>query len=216
MVKTQRTGPTAARFVEETVALIAEKGGSRDVNLREVSRRVGCAHTNVYNYFASFDDLLWEAFRRVLRAYGDAMTRGLDESLTPIDYFRQLVTNLASFPQENPGLYRFIGSDPLDVEDIPGDILATVTHLKTWMLDTFKAVSEGRLSDEEAEEFCNITYAYVDGETFNLINGRVVPGEDIPSRIVENAVRLFRVLTHYDPARPERPMDYPQLERDGN
>lgn len=213
MVKRTRSGATAERYVEETLALIAEKGGSQDVNLREISRRIGCAHTNVYNYFASFDELLWTAFRRVLRSYGDAMARGLDGSLPPIDYFRQLVTNLARFPQENPGLYRFIGSDPF--EQIPEDILEEVTQLKAWMLETFKAVSEGRLSEKEAEEFCNITYGYIDGETFNLINGRVVPGEDIPSRVVENAVRLFKVLTHYDESRSEGSVAFPQLELTG-
>ncbi len=49
MVVKQRSGSTAERLIEETLALIAERGGSQDVKLREVSRRVGCAHTNVYN-----------------------------------------------------------------------------------------------------------------------------------------------------------------------
>ena len=44
-------------------------------------------------------------------------------------------------------------------------------------------------------EAADIVYAYLDGETFNLINDRVVPGENLPERMVGNGVRLFEVLT---------------------
>ena len=209
MPKRKRSGPTAERFVAVTVDLIAEQGGSQSVNLREVSRRVGCAHTNVYNYFDSFDDLLWEAFRRTLVRYSDAIVAGLDDALPPREYFRRLVTNLASFPLENPGLYRFIGSDPIDVEAIPEDVLATVTRVKTWLFAAFTAlVGPGR----DAEDFCNITYGYIDGETFNVINGRVVPGEDIAGRIVANALRLYELFAaNGDGTTPGEKRRYPTL-----
>ncbi len=212
MVKQPRAGVTAERYLEETLALVAEKGGSQGVNLREISRRIGCAHTNVYNYYAGLDDLLWAAFRRVIRDYAESMTVGLEGPLTPLEYFRRLVTNLASYPQQNPGLYRFIGSDPIDVERIPADVLELVTRVKAWMFEAFAAVSGPHLTAKEVEDFCNITYGYIDGETFNYINGRVVPGEDIPGRIVDNAVRLFLLLTRYDLDDPPQASAYPPLD----
>jgi len=211
VVVKQRSGPTAERLIEETLALIAERGGSQDVKLREVSRRVGCAHTNVYNYFASFDDLVWEAFRRTLRLYAEHIVRDLDDSLRPADYFRRLVTNLASFPQENPSLYRFIGSDPIDVERIPGDILDTVSTVKKWLFDVFQVLCGPTVNPTDAAEFCNITYGYIDGEMFNYINGRVVPGEDIPGRIVANSVRLLRLLVGDAVEEAQTPGSYPAL-----
>lgn len=195
MVRKKRSGSTAERFVEVTLALIAEQGGSQSVNLREVARRVGCAHTNLYNYFESFDDLLWEAFRRGLRMYAAAMIAGLEDSLPPREYFRRLVTNLATFPRENPGLYRFIGSDPIDLDEIPEDALETVTRVKAWLVEAFTVLAGPGLDAEEAEQFCNVTYGYIDGETFNIINGRVVPGEDIGGRIVDNALQLYALFT---------------------
>ena len=68
---------TADRFIDETLELIAEKGGSQEVNLREIARRIGCAHTNAYNYFVSFDELLWAAFRRGLKRYGEYLVHDL-------------------------------------------------------------------------------------------------------------------------------------------
>ena len=36
---------------------------------------------------------------------------------------------------------------------------------------------------------------YIDGETLNIINGRVVPDEDPGGRVEANAIRLFGLLT---------------------
>ena len=184
---------SAQRYIDETVALIAERGGSADVNLREVSRRLGCAHTNVYNYFASFDDLLWSAFRAVLEDYGAYLRHDLEDALASDVYLRRLITNLVVYPQRNPGLYRFIGSDPLR-SDIPGDILGKVVEMKQRLYADFRACVPGT-DPAVADEACDIVYAYIDGETFNLINERVVPGEDVGGRVVANAVRLFTLLT---------------------
>lgn len=183
-----------ARFVATALQLIAEEGGSLNVNLRQISRQMGCAHTNVYNYFASYPDLLWEAFRGALRTYGACMIHDLDVSLAPEEYLRRTVVNLAAFPQDNPGLYRFIGSDPMPGDDVPEDILETVERMKRWLASVFEAASGPRLDAEEAQAATDIVLAYIDGETLNLINGRVLPSEDLRERIVTNAMRLFALL----------------------
>ena len=164
------------------------------MNLREISRRIGYAHTNVYNYYAGFDDLLWAAFRRVLGDYETYLWHDLDDDLPPEEYLRRLITNLVVYPQQNPGLYRFIGSDPFSADEFPTDILDTVVRMKQRLFAAFRFCAPE--SDmETVDEACNVVYAYIDGETFNLINERVVPGEDVGGRIVGNAIRLFHLLT---------------------
>ncbi|MDJ0498281.1 MAG: TetR/AcrR family transcriptional regulator [Acidimicrobiia bacterium] len=190
------TSPTADRFIGSTLDLIAEKGGSQGVNLREVARRVGCAHTNLYNYFDSFDDLLWAAFRRVLDDYASHLFRDLD-SLAAEERLEALIANLVAYPQSNPGWYRFIGSDPISSAGFPADILDTVLAMKQQLFEAFRSCSPG--SDQAlVDQACDIVYAYIDGESFNLINERVVPGEDVAGRVVGNAIRLFGLLTRPD------------------
>lgn len=218
MGRALRTGPTADRFVETTLDLIAEVGGAGPVNLRQVSRRMGCAHTNLYNYFASFQDLLWEAFRRTLSLYGAWLNRELDDSLGPEEHLRRVLVNLASFPQAHPGLYRFIASDRLPMGEIPEDILDTVSQMKRWLSETLWAVSDQALDPDAAAVIADIVLAYVDGETLNLINERVIPGEDVQGRIVGNALRIYRLLvldaTGGKPSteRGTPPPPYPRLE----
>lgn len=192
------TGPakglSADRFVDAALELIAEEGGSLDVNLRAISRRVGCAHTNAYNYFDSYADLLWAAFRRALRIYGEHLTHDLDAALPPPEYLQRTIANLASFPQQNPGLYRFIGSDPIDLATIPQDVMETVTAMKHWFADVVAAAAAPGTDPAEARQAADIVLAYIDGETLNLINGRAIPDEDLGGRVVANAVRLFELL----------------------
>lgn len=206
--------PTKNRFVETTLELISEEGGSLNVNLRQISRRMGCAHTNAYNYFPSYQGLLWEAFRRALEIYARALIHGLNTGLQPREYLRQVVENLTTFPQEQTGLYRFVGSDPINVEEIPEDILDTVVHMKAWLAGVFGAVAGVGMRPEEAAAAADIVLAYIDGETLNLINGRVIPSEDHRGRIVGNAMKLFDLLSNGGAGEERRsspPLPDPQL-----
>lgn len=198
MVKKTKSGPTADRFIETTIEIIAEKGGSADVNLREISRRMGCAHTNAYNYFASREDLLWHALREVLRRYGSAISFGLDDSLSPRASFRRMFRNMVEWSVENPGLHRFISSDPMDPEQIPRDIIDAVIELKHWFAEALKVLARDRVGGDDLERLVDVTLGYLDGEIFNLINGRVLPGEDIAGRVIDNLERVFTLLTARD------------------
>lgn len=203
---THQSKPTAERFVATTLELIDEEGGSHTVNLRQISRRMGCAHTNVYNYFSSYQELLWEAFRRGLDIYGEYLVQDLSTGLPPKEYLRRLIGNLAGFPEQRPGLYRFIGSDPIDLEQIPEDILSYVTGMKEWLASVFAAAAPG-VSPAEARQAADIVLAYIDGETLNLINGREVPSDNLRSRIVGNATKLFECLTGAGNPAPATPPD---------
>ena len=195
MVKKKRTGPTAERYVETTLELVIEQGGSSQVNLREISRRIGCAHTNAYNYFESREDLLWHALRRVLEQYGDAMTRGLDETESSSSNFRRLMRNLVEWSVNNPGLHRFISSDPIRPEEIPQDIIENVSKMKSWISQMLRTFADNQIDGERLRDLVDIMLGYLDGEVFNLINGRVLPGEDIAGRVINNLERLFGLLT---------------------
>jgi AcrR family transcriptional regulator len=200
MTKKKKTGPTADRYIEETLQLIAEKGSSSQVNLREISRRIGCAHTNAYNYYESREDLLWHTFRLVLRQYGNAMSANLNGSLSGHAYFRHLIRNMVEWSIQNPGLHRFISSDPIDPEQIPRDIIETVIEMKGWIAKVFKVLAHNRVDDAGLESLVDILLGYLDGEVFNLINGRYLPDEDVAGRVVDNLEVLFGLLTakHHD------------------
>ena len=195
MTKRQRDGTTAERYLNATIEMIVEKGSSIDVNLRSVSRRIGCAHTNVYNYYSGFDDLLWASFRRAVRIYGEYLSNGLDAVSTDYEYLRRLLSRLASFPIEHTGLFRFISTDPLNIDNIPADTLESVARLKQWYIDVIGVAAGAGISGEAIDRIANIILAYISGEATDLINARVLPDDDVKGRVVANSIELFTLLT---------------------
>ena len=70
--------------------------------------------------------------------------------------------------------------------------------MKGWLAEVLAAASGASLDAVEAAIAADIVLAYIDGETLNLINGRVIPTEDLRGRIVSNAMRLFKLLAEDD------------------
>jgi AcrR family transcriptional regulator len=48
-------------IIKTALQIVEEKEGVTGVNFREIARRLNCAHTNLYNYFDSLEDILWAA-----------------------------------------------------------------------------------------------------------------------------------------------------------
>jgi hypothetical protein len=96
---------------------------------------------------------------------------------------------------ENPGLHRFISSDPINPEQLPQDIIETVIELKHWFAKVLKVLASDRVAGDDLERLVDVILGYQDGEVFNLINGRMLPGEDIAGRVIDNLERVFTLLT---------------------
>ena len=210
MVVRKRSGATAERFVEVTLELIEEHGGSQDLSLREVARRVGCAPTNVYNYFDGLPGLLWEALRRAVVHYARAVADGLDDGAPPLDFFRQVVANLIAYAREHPGLYRFISWDPINDGTYPDDVIETVVALKEWFVDVIVACAP-ETDRDVAEDAFYVIDAYLSGESANLVTNRALPGADIAARMLDNALQLFTLLTAFDESSAQTPESYPRF-----
>ena len=198
MKQNKLNNETAIRFIDETINLIREKGSNIDVNLRQISKRVGCAHTNAYNYFDGFAGLTWAAFDRALDIYGKAVFKGLHPNISQRDYFIRFVNNMIEFAIEEVGLYRFISTDPLDIKNMSENLLMKIGALKNRYYILFRFVSNGDLTNDESDKAADILLAYLDGEIFNLINYRYLGEDDILGRVVSNVEYLYGVLTSKD------------------
>jgi len=185
-------------FVDVMLEMISENGGLVGVNLRMVSSRVGCAHTNAYNYFDGFDGLIFAAYDKALILYGTAVTKNLNDIEEGEKYFLTFIRNIIEFAIENPGFYRFIGSDTFDIHRLSMGTIQKAIELKQYFLDVFYSVTASKLSREESDENANILMSYIDGELFNIINKRAFPEDDTANRMIRNTVKLVKLFTFKD------------------
>ena len=118
-----------------------------------------------------------------------------EKSRTDYRYFLGAVSRMGTFPVGNPGLHRFISTDQLNMEEIPQSVLEMVGKMKQWWVGLVAAAGGEELSSKDADRIANIILAYISGESTDIINGRILPDEDVQGRVVGNAITLFQVLT---------------------
>jgi AcrR family transcriptional regulator len=186
---------TYDKYIEAMLALISEKGGLTGVNLRMVSKKIGCAHTNAYNYFDGYDGLIYAAYDRALVLYGLAVIEDLETFEDGGRYFLKFIKNIIKFALDNPGYYRFIGSDSFNMDGLGMETIQKAVELKTFFLDVFYAVTKPILEKEESDQNAGILMSYIDGELFNIINGRAFPEDDTANRMIFNTIKLMKLFT---------------------
>lgn len=198
-------------FVDAVLTMLDEGTGLRELNLRKVARRVGCAHTNAYNYFTSFEDVLWWSLRGVL----ERMVAAADGS------DGNLIDAYVDFALDHPAWYRLIWTDLLKgdppkgvaeylpvpagvltrwIEERTGSVVdgppanrqatgATTKHAETW--------DSGTTAESDVALKIRLLHGYLHGELSAITAGRVDGSRsELRERVLVGAARLFQLLFH--------------------
>lgn len=182
------------KYIDAMLELILDNGGLKNVNLRMVSKHIGCAHTNAYNYFENFDALIYAAYDKTLTHYASAITNKLHHFDDANQLFIQFIENIASFAINYPGYYRFIGSDDFKIEALPPHSVEKARQMKKYFEDLFFLIIKDAVDRERSDNYANIIMAYIDGELHALINKRVYPDENITKRLIKNTKKLVELF----------------------
>jgi AcrR family transcriptional regulator len=189
---------TYYKYIEATLESIAEHGGLTGVNLAIISKKLGYAHTNAYNYFQGFEGLVFAAFDEAIVRYGNSVIRELDLIDDGYQYVLQFVKNIIDFALNNPGYYRFIGSDDFNISGLSHSTIEKVIQLKQFFLDVIYSVTKSSISRAESDDDANILMSYLDGELFNIINKRAFSDDQTEIRMINNTMRLLKLFTSKD------------------
>jgi AcrR family transcriptional regulator len=88
-----------------------------ELNMRKLARAVGCAHTNIYNYFSTWEELQWFALAEALaglmrRLPGGSAGENIDLIPGPGES-GNLIEVYLGYGVEYPHRYRFTWLDPI-------------------------------------------------------------------------------------------------------
>lgn len=187
------------QIIAATLDLIQEKESSSRVNLREVARVLGCAHTNLYNYFEDFDALLWAALDvAVERMVREVTTQVVDGDAAVPGLFR-FFGSWIDFYLAHKGWFRLCWADPLK---LPRPLASAALGQKRFgeLADLFsRCIREdgGReLSGERAFSTFHTVHCYLYGEVAIFISGRGrIPEEGaFRENLLKECLNLTRVL----------------------
>ena len=204
MTEGNSVSPAAIRLVDLTLDLIESRGGLRQVNLREVARLAKCSHANLYNYFSSFEVLLWATLDRAIErlvAHTETAMRG---QARPEGMFRIFVSSQIDFAVLHPGTYRLIWLETLSGSPPPA-VALRIQRTPILFAETLRKTMAPSAPPATVERAARIIHSYLHGEICKLVCARMIEPLDqsnkadldhVRNLINANAQRLAKLLLH--------------------
>ena len=189
---------TKEQIIETALELMQNKSDLRGLNLREIARTLGCAHTNLYNYFPSYHDLLWETHSALLKEFMKILTKKLDIAETAnlrLSYFFEAFVELYL---DNKGWFRLAWHETIEGNRPQEDIettQATTQMLNQHLSDIWKELYGNYPDADKTKRVLHNTHCYIVGEISNYLSGRGLIEEEAELKvyITREAVRMFRL-----------------------
>ncbi len=182
MPKGLSKGITKENIVNVTLALIRDQENIHSVNLREIARVLGCAHTNLYNYFADFDAILWAALDTILIKSTEFILSGMNEVEDPQAKLQLFYERLIDYYLQNKGWFRLFWMEKLRGERTESNIQLTATVVGEYVImlaELFKEIYGVKLTNQQTMYVFHTVHSYMNGEISIFIAGRgLISGEE--------------------------------------
>ena len=166
---------TKEQIIKTTLDLLKDESDIRNVNLRRIARVMGCAHTNLYNYFPSFNELLWEAHIEIENKFVGQISLNIDSAENYNVRLYQFYFALSGLYLDNKGWFRLLWMDYIDDKRPEKDIIATENAVDV-MIEILKDICAcicPEVSErEKMHDILHDVHCYIVGEVSNFINGR--------------------------------------------
>ncbi|HCC36044.1 MAG TPA: TetR/AcrR family transcriptional regulator [Ruminococcaceae bacterium] len=185
------------QIIETALELMKNKNDLRGLNMREIARTLGCAHTNIYNYFPAYSDLLWETHAVLHEGFMEMLTKRLEAANNAemrLDYFFSAFVDTY---MDNKGWFRLAWHEHIEGERPQRDID---------VLDATNKVLTGHISDickefpmespdaDTVKRVLHNTHCYIVGEISNYLLGRGLTQneQELRAYITREAINMFR------------------------
>jgi|GEM_PF-571260 len=195
-----KKGISKGQIVEAVLELADKRQNMRSAGFRDIARRLGCAHTNLYNYFDSYDSLLWGAKEEIVRRlYGEVKERlihskGSNEALET--FFSAILDTYLS----HTGWFYLTWFEQQDSPRLQSHYDLTVSTVDM-MVEALTAIFADTGSHVELNAMrmnLHNVNAYVHGELSIYLAGRGLIREEQPFKdyVVKQAARMMRLLVN--------------------
>lgn len=199
MTKGMSKGITKENIVNITLDLIRDKENIRNVNLREIARVLGCAHTNLYNHFADLDGILWDALDEVLIRSADFILINIDSIEQPERKLEHFYKQFIDFYLENRGWFRLFWIEKLQGERSDNNRRLTADIVEKYVVVLtllFEKLYHVKLTNKQVMYTLHTVHCYMYGEISIFISGRglITEGKEFREYILGECLKLSKLL----------------------
>lgn len=194
-----RKSITKEQIIKTALDLLRDKNDIRSVNLREIARVLGCAHTNLYNYFSSFNDLLWEAHMEIEKKFIEKILLDIEHLQDDKQKLYGFFFSLSELYLDNIGWFRLAWLDYIDDMRPEKDKIVTEEAVST-MVEILDSICHGIYINIYVQEDIHCVlhdvHCYIVGEVSNFINGRgLINDIQILKKHIAETAAIFFMLT---------------------
>ncbi|MCC5468659.1 TetR/AcrR family transcriptional regulator [Pelosinus baikalensis] len=184
------------QIVDTALELMRNKNDIRGLNLREIARTLGCAHTNLYNYFPSYTDLLWETHTALQEIFMEMLKERIMNAKTADLKLRYFFDTFVDIYLTNKGWFRlawleYIGENRPERDAVVTE--HTFTELTQYISDIWQELHGNPPDKDQTGRVLHNTHCYIVGEISNYVSGRgLIENEaELKGYIVDQAVNIL-------------------------
>lgn len=187
---------TKEQIVYTALDLMRDKNNLRGLNLREIARTIGCAHTNLYNYFPSYTDLLWEVHAVLQKKSMEILAARLSEVKIAELKLKCFFDTILDTYLDNKGWFRLAWLEYIGDDRPENDIIATNTaasQLNSCIIEIWEELYGVSPDKEIVRHILHNTHCYIVGEVSNYIAGRgLIENElELKNYVVKEAINIL-------------------------
>jgi len=187
---------TKDQIINTALELIQHKSDVHGVNLREIARTLGCAHTNLYNYFSSYNDLLWETRATLQELFAETVNTKLEAADSTEQKLTGLFETFIEMYTNNKGWFRLAWHEQIAGERPQRDIDATNNVNETLLkhaIEICQEFSGGSVDEDQVKQVLHNTICYLVGEISNYLTGKseITDGEMLKAHAGYEALNMF-------------------------
>lgn len=182
-------------IIEATLKLIDDNEGIKNVTLRDIAKKIGCAHTNLYNYYGSLDEIFWESLAQALVRMMDYSAKDTSNDIKHDENFYLVLSNLIDFSTKHRGWFKLIWLESIGGNPSP-EVIKILNTPGRDFVELIIESSNNTLSEQKASMIGDILHNYLHGELCKWLNNRVSINnmEEAKIKILSNLKYLYKVL----------------------
>ncbi|WP_053228316.1 TetR/AcrR family transcriptional regulator [Spirochaeta cellobiosiphila] len=185
---------TKENIINICLDCIVEQRTGMTLNLRDIARRAGCAHTNLYNYFQDLNDMRWQcllpAYNKLVKHYPEEDIKTTERGLV---LFRNYMESYMEAILYQPGLYRFVFLEEF-ATPMPKEIKIGLEYINQRLKDMVRLGAEEKVSEYYIDRLQDLIFMYFQGEMNHLISNKDIRPQSIEQKkeeIIQNCLLLY-------------------------
>lgn len=196
-MKEKKKKITKIIIIKICLELINEKEGSKFITIRELAKRINCSHPNIYNYYKSLDELLWDCLETVMKTMIQTVMEKTLSTKNSESKLKIFVNELLSFYLENKGWYFLVWFDHINGE-MPANVKTTINLPRIEFCNFLTELYPNHDISNIIEDITDLVHSYIHSQVSNYFTGRnkITDIEFLRTKIINTSYEITELFVN--------------------